>query len=73
MFTQFNQEYFQCAWGVQDFRQGAIVIAREFISPNMHSLLLMTSWLRVQTTACTLTTSIMAPSMALSLNLPTMS
>ncbi|KAG2358663.1 hypothetical protein BDR07DRAFT_1489182 [Suillus spraguei] len=34
MFTQVNREHFQCAWGVRDFRQGAIAMAREFISPN---------------------------------------
>ncbi|KAG2028546.1 hypothetical protein BDR03DRAFT_988365, partial [Suillus americanus] len=34
MFTQANREYFQCSWGVRDFRQGAIAMAREFISPN---------------------------------------
>ncbi|KAG1844369.1 hypothetical protein F4604DRAFT_1937570 [Suillus subluteus] len=34
IFTQVNREYFQCAWGVRDFRQGAIAMAREFISPN---------------------------------------
>ncbi|KAG2062723.1 hypothetical protein BDR04DRAFT_1123747, partial [Suillus decipiens] len=33
-FAQVNREHFQCAWGVRDFRQGAIAMAREFISPN---------------------------------------
>ncbi|KAG2336601.1 hypothetical protein BDR05DRAFT_953250 [Suillus weaverae] len=29
-----NTEYFDCRWGVRDFRQGAITMGREFISPN---------------------------------------
>lgn len=29
-----NKEYFDCRWGLRDFRQGAITMAREFISPN---------------------------------------
>lgn len=29
-----NAEYFGCRWGVRDFRQGAITMGREFISPN---------------------------------------
>jgi hypothetical protein len=33
-FKQRNQEVFNCAWGVRAFRQGAIAMAREFISPN---------------------------------------
>ncbi|KAG1846986.1 hypothetical protein DFJ58DRAFT_843305 [Suillus subalutaceus] len=32
VFKQTNREVFQCAWGVRDFRQGAIAMAREFIS-----------------------------------------
>lgn len=34
VFKQKNREVFQCAWGVRDFRQGAIAMAREFISPS---------------------------------------
>ncbi|KAG1830498.1 hypothetical protein DFJ58DRAFT_848448 [Suillus subalutaceus] len=31
---QWNNEYFQCRWGVRDFRQGAITMGREFIAPD---------------------------------------
>lgn len=31
---QWNTEYFDCRWGVRDFRQGAITIGREFIAPD---------------------------------------
>jgi hypothetical protein len=31
---QWNHDYFDCRWGVRDFRQGAITIAREFIAPD---------------------------------------
>ncbi|KAG1725721.1 uncharacterized protein EDB91DRAFT_1254659 [Suillus paluster] len=34
IFLQVNREQFQCAWGVRDFRHGAIAMAREFISLN---------------------------------------
>jgi len=34
IFAQLNRESFGCAWGVRDFRHGAIAMAREFISPN---------------------------------------
>ncbi|KAG1837461.1 hypothetical protein DFJ58DRAFT_734353 [Suillus subalutaceus] len=33
-FKQRNREVFNCPWGVRAFRQGAIAMAREFISPN---------------------------------------
>lgn len=33
-FKQKNREVFGCGWGVRAFRQGAIAMAREFISPN---------------------------------------
>ncbi|KAG1718527.1 uncharacterized protein EDB91DRAFT_1090004 [Suillus paluster] len=29
-----NYEYFECRWGLRDFRQGTITMGREFISPN---------------------------------------
>ncbi|KAG2121470.1 hypothetical protein DEU56DRAFT_918156 [Suillus clintonianus] len=29
-----NSRYFDCRWGVRDFRQGAITIGREFIAPD---------------------------------------
>jgi hypothetical protein len=29
-----NTEYFNCRWGLRDFRQGAITMGREFIIPN---------------------------------------
>ncbi|KAG1785568.1 uncharacterized protein HD556DRAFT_1314192 [Suillus plorans] len=31
---QWNHDYFDCRWGVRDFRQGAITIGREFIAPD---------------------------------------
>src|ERR1700692_546298 len=31
---QWNNDYFECRWGVRDFRQGAITIGREFIAPD---------------------------------------
>ncbi|KAG1830491.1 hypothetical protein DFJ58DRAFT_736947 [Suillus subalutaceus] len=31
---QWNNEYFQCRWGVRDFRQGAITMGREFIATD---------------------------------------
>ncbi|KAG2081057.1 hypothetical protein BD769DRAFT_1684432 [Suillus cothurnatus] len=31
---QWNNEYFECRWGVRDFRQGAITMGREFIAPD---------------------------------------
>jgi len=31
-----NQKYFGCRWGLRDFRQGAITMGREFISPVDH-------------------------------------
>ncbi|KAG2134202.1 uncharacterized protein EDB93DRAFT_1254626 [Suillus bovinus] len=31
---QWNHNYFDCRWGVRDFRQGAITIGREFIAPD---------------------------------------
>jgi hypothetical protein len=31
---RWNHEYFSCRWGLRDFRQGAITIGREFISPD---------------------------------------
>lgn len=34
LFKQTNREVFQCAWGVRSFRQGAIAMAREFISAS---------------------------------------
>ncbi|KAF8121027.1 hypothetical protein EV363DRAFT_1187412, partial [Boletus edulis] len=29
-----NEKFFGCSWGASDFRQGAITLGREFISPN---------------------------------------
>ncbi|KAG1835871.1 hypothetical protein F4604DRAFT_1944010 [Suillus subluteus] len=31
---QWNHDYFDCRWGLRDFRQGAITMGREFISPE---------------------------------------
>ncbi|KAG2033932.1 hypothetical protein BDR03DRAFT_984745, partial [Suillus americanus] len=31
---QWNQEYFDCRWGLRDFRQGAITMGRKFITPD---------------------------------------
>jgi hypothetical protein len=31
---QWNQDYFDCRWGLRDFRQGAITMGREFIAAD---------------------------------------